>query len=156
MADIVVDDALNYLTDESLSRKWTWFLNLDLSLDVTMIFQKKYQGWKLHVVFGGGTRDKMSILRRKEISLLRLENPALTTFVVKKYWLKKKCSKPLAHVMSKDLVGTSKNISIFIISIGDHPKINGQIAWIIFYHQEIFPTSAPCTAELFVWQPFSM
>ena len=89
MADIVVDDALNYLTDESLSRKWTWFLNLDLSLDVTMIFQKKYQGWKLHVVFGGGTRDKMSILRRKEISLLRLENPALTTFVVKKYWLKK-------------------------------------------------------------------
>ena len=41
MADIVVDDALNYLTDESLSRKWTWFLNLDLSLDVTMIFQKK-------------------------------------------------------------------------------------------------------------------
>ena len=40
MADIVVDDALNYLTDESLSRKWTWFLNLDLSLDVTMIFQK--------------------------------------------------------------------------------------------------------------------
>ena len=106
MADIVVDDALNYLTDESLSRKWTWFLNLDLSLDVTMIFQKKYQGWKLHVVFGGGTRDKMSILRRKEISLLRLGNPALTPFVVKKYWLKKKCSKPLAHVMSKHLTGT--------------------------------------------------
>ena len=100
-----------------------------------MIFQKKYQGWKLHVVFGGGTRDKMSILRRKEISLLRLGNPALTPFVVKKYWLKKKCSKPLAHVMSKDLVGTSKNISIFIISIGDHPKINGQIAWIIFKHE---------------------
>ena len=79
-------------------------------------FKKKYQGWKLHVVFGGGTRDKMSILRRKEISLLRLGNPALTTFVVKKYWLKKKCSKPLAHVMSKDLIGTKKDISIYIIS----------------------------------------
>ena len=80
------------------SRSLSWRYN-DLS-------KKKYQGWKLHVVFGGGTRDKMSILRRKEISLLRLENPALTTFVVKKYWLKKKCSKPLAHVMSKDLTGT--------------------------------------------------
>ena len=88
MADIVVDDALNYLTDESLSRKWTWFLNLDLSWRYNDL-SKKYQGWKLHVVFGGGTRDKMSILRRKEISLLRLGNPALTPFVVKKYWLKK-------------------------------------------------------------------
>ena len=72
MADIVVDDALNYLTDESLSRKWTWFLNLDLSLDVTMIFQKKYQGWKLHVVFGGGTRDKMSILRSWDRNMISL------------------------------------------------------------------------------------
>ena len=38
--------------------------------------KKKYQGWKLHVVYLE-ERDKMSILRGKEISLVRLGNPPL-------------------------------------------------------------------------------